>query len=258
MQALAYYNEWEDYPATYLENLIRARLIAPGIVDRRSIEDVRASDLKGFTQCHFFAGIGGWSAGLRKSGWRDRWPVWTISCPCQPWSNGRIDGRERGEDDARDLWPVMYELVKACKPSSIFGEQVSGGIAKRWINRTRKDLKTANYHWIGEERRASDYGSPQIRERVYFSADVDSTRSERLVPSADISAGRSWRWRGEADLQLIAAAPFEPGDRWPKPMLRKGDDGLFGRMGRLRAYGNAVDPYIVAQFIADTRQRQSF
>jgi hypothetical protein len=37
-------------------------------------------------QCHFFAGIGGWSVALRLAGWPDERPVWTGSCPCQPFS----------------------------------------------------------------------------------------------------------------------------------------------------------------------------
>ena len=54
----AYYNEFDTYAAEWLKNLIAAGLIAPGIVDSRSIEDVRPDDLFEFTQCHFFAGIG--------------------------------------------------------------------------------------------------------------------------------------------------------------------------------------------------------
>ena len=37
----AVYNEIEEYAADWLENLIAAGHIAPGIVDRRSIVDVR-------------------------------------------------------------------------------------------------------------------------------------------------------------------------------------------------------------------------
>lgn len=54
----AYYNEFEPYAAEWLRNLIKKGLIADGEVDDRSIVDVRADDLRGFTQCHFFAGIG--------------------------------------------------------------------------------------------------------------------------------------------------------------------------------------------------------
>jgi DNA (cytosine-5)-methyltransferase 1 len=256
----AYYNEHDDFPAQWLENLIAAGLIAPGIVDRRSIVDVRASDLKGFTQCHFFAGIGGWSHALRLIGWRDRHQAWTISCPCQPWSKaGTVgaDEHERGENDDRDLWPTTLELIKECKPSAIFGEQVCGGIAKRWMDRTLRDLKNAEYDFHAERRRTSDYGSPQIRERFYFSSYLDGERGKRLVPSAAFSKGRPWRWRGEEDLQSIVRTPFEPGRCWPAPLVRKGNILLSSRVGQLRAYGNSIDPWVVAQFIQDTNRKAS-
>ena len=67
----AYYNEIDAYAAQWLRNLIREGLIAPGDVDERSIVDVRADDLRGYEQCHFFAGIGGWSYALRLAGWPD-------------------------------------------------------------------------------------------------------------------------------------------------------------------------------------------
>ncbi|EIS8437959.1 hypothetical protein L0451_000460 [Salmonella enterica] len=60
MTATAYYNEIDPFAAAWLQNLIDAGCIAPGVVDTRSIEEVTANDLKGFTQCHFFAGIGVW------------------------------------------------------------------------------------------------------------------------------------------------------------------------------------------------------
>jgi DNA (cytosine-5)-methyltransferase 1 len=56
----AYYNEHDSYAAQWLRNLIAAGEIADGVVDERSIVDVRPEDLEGFTQCHFFAGIAGW------------------------------------------------------------------------------------------------------------------------------------------------------------------------------------------------------
>ena len=56
----AYYNENDPYAAQWLRNLISAGHIAAGDVDDRSIIDVRPSDLAGYAQCHFFAGIGGW------------------------------------------------------------------------------------------------------------------------------------------------------------------------------------------------------
>ncbi len=88
----AYYNEIDPKTAAWLRELIKVGLIADGEVDTRSIVDVRPADLRGFSQCHFFAGIGGWSYALRLAGWSDDRSVWTGSCPCQRyvWLVGRL------------------------------------------------------------------------------------------------------------------------------------------------------------------------
>ncbi len=88
----AYYNEIDPHAAAWLRELIKAGHITDGEVDERSIEDVTPEDLLGFTQCHFFAGIGGWSYALRLAGWPDDRPVWTGSCPCQPFSAASATG----------------------------------------------------------------------------------------------------------------------------------------------------------------------
>jgi DNA (cytosine-5)-methyltransferase 1 len=75
----AYYNEIDPFAAQWLRNLISAGHIAPGEVDERSIEDVRPDDVRGFTQCHWFAGIGGWSYALRLAGWDDDREAWANS-----------------------------------------------------------------------------------------------------------------------------------------------------------------------------------
>ncbi len=64
-KATAYYNEFDKKTAAWLRELIKAGLIAQGHVDERPIQEVRPSDLAGFCQCHFFAGIGVWSYALR-------------------------------------------------------------------------------------------------------------------------------------------------------------------------------------------------
>lgn len=88
----AYYNEIDGYAAQWLRNLAAAGHIAAGDVDERSIVDVEPADLRPYSQCHFFAGIGGWSYALRLAGWADDRPVWTGSCPCQP-----LQRRRRGQ-----------------------------------------------------------------------------------------------------------------------------------------------------------------
>lgn len=117
-----YYNEIDPYCAEWLRNLIDAGLIPYGDVDERSIEDVLPAELAGYTQCHFFAGAAVWPLALRTAGWPDNRPVWTGSCPCQPFSQ---TGKNKGVNDERHLWPVWYDLISEAKPSALFGEQVA-------------------------------------------------------------------------------------------------------------------------------------
>ena len=73
---MTYYNELDPNADEWLRELIAAGEIPPGHVDTRSIVDVQPSDLAGYVQCHFFAGIGGWPYALRLAGWPDDPPVW--------------------------------------------------------------------------------------------------------------------------------------------------------------------------------------
>lgn len=126
MPTAAYFNEIDPYAAQWLRNLIAAGHIAPGDVDERSIKDVQPDDLRPYTQCHFFAGIGVWSLALRRAGWPDELPVWTGSCPCQPYSKA---GKGLGFADERDLWPDWFHLIQEREPSEVLGEQVGDAIA---------------------------------------------------------------------------------------------------------------------------------
>ena len=111
----------------------RAGHIAPGDVDARDIQDVTPDDLTGYTQCHFFAGIGGWSYALRLAGWSDDRPVWTGSCPCQPLSSA---GSQKGAADERHLWPAFFELIAERRPPTAFGEQVASRLGREWFRRS--------------------------------------------------------------------------------------------------------------------------
>lgn len=175
--SLAYYNEIDPYAAQWLRNLIDAGHIAPGIVDERSIEDVFPSDLRGFTQCHFFAGIGVWSYALRLAGWSDDRPVWTGSCPCQPFSQA---GERVGFDDERHLWPHWHHLIKECKPAVIIGEQVANKDADPWLDLVHTDVEALEYAFGAVAFPASSVGAPHIRDRTYWvaNANANDTRSQ--------------------------------------------------------------------------------
>ncbi|WP_195322225.1 DNA cytosine methyltransferase [Klebsiella grimontii] len=170
MTPAAYYNEIDPFAAQWLRNLITAGHIAPGEVDERSIEDVTPDDLRGFTQCHFFAGIGGWSYALRLAGWPDNRPIWTGSCPCQPFST---TGKGAGFSDDRHLWPAFGWLIKQCRPQRIAGEQVAGGRADPWFDLVQNDVERMGYAFGLTPFPAAGVGSPNERERAYWVADAD-------------------------------------------------------------------------------------
>lgn len=173
----AYYNEFDPKAAAWLRELIKAGLIAPGIVDERSIEDVTPNDFRGFAQCHFFAGIGGWSYALRLAGWSDDRPVWTGSPPCQPFSNA---GKQKAQADARHLWPVFFNLIRECRPTSIFGEQVEAAIRTGWLDDLQDDLEAEGYATGKIVLPACSVSAPHIRQRIWFVAErlADSESSE--------------------------------------------------------------------------------
>jgi len=165
-----YYNEIDPYPAQWLRNLINAGYIGTGEVDERSIVDVAADDLIGFTQCHFFAGIGGWPLALRLAGWPDMRPVWTGSCPCQPFS---VAGRQAGFDDDRHLWPHLRRLIEKRHPPAFLGEQVAS--SSDWLRLVRSDLEAMVYAVGAIPVEAASAGAYHKRDRYWIVADADES-----------------------------------------------------------------------------------
>lgn len=205
----AFYNEIDPYAAAWLRNLIAAGHIAPGIVDERPIQDIEPYELVGFTQCHFFAGIGVWSHALRRVGWSDDRPIWTGSCPCQPFSNA---GQKKGFQDDRHLWPYWKNLIDECRPSVVIGEQVASALD--WVDLVQADLEKSGYAFGANDLCAAGFGGAHIRQRIYFVglADGDDTRSQ----------GRGLR--GDGTDQRIIGAPGLVG-RMALP-----DEGQCGRL----------------------------
>jgi len=167
-----YYNEIDPYAAQWLRNLMAAGHIAEGEVDERSITEVQHEDLSGFDQCHFFAGIGVWSHALRRAGWPDDRPVWTGSCPCQPFSAA---GQQRGFDDERHLWPVWYRLIDQCRPPVVLGEQVASALG--WLDLVSADMEASGYAFGASDLCAAGFGGAHIRQRLYFAGVADTQSS---------------------------------------------------------------------------------
>lgn len=178
-----YYNEWDKGAAAWLRELINNKLIPYGYVDERSITEVTPSDLEGFTQCHFFAGIGGWPLALKLAGVPESTRLWTGSPPCQPFS---VAGQSRGFDDERHLAPTFLRLIRECKPELLFGEQVAAAIGKHWLDFVFLNLEEKGYTCGAAVLPACSVGAPHKRDRLFFGAsqlgNSDSKRHNREHP----------------------------------------------------------------------------
>lgn len=318
-----YYNDADPAACAWLRELIAAKLLPDGEVDGRSILDVEPADLRGFAQCHFFAGIGGWPYALRLAGVAEELSTWTGSPPCQPFSQA---GQRKGQDDDRHLAPAFLRLVAACRPELVFGEQVAsaavlGPVGRKsraavegpagwaWFDALAADLEAASYAVAAADLPAAGIGAPHIRQRLFFGAvaldavtrglgdglgegsqgrigmpvgaDQCAARPTGLAGGlADgdgglarheaIQRGRQHRCEpqdGEAGGLVDGADPGganatdgvwrDPDwllcrdDRWRpvEPGTFPLADGLPGRMGLLRGYGNAIVPSLAAEFV---------
>jgi DNA (cytosine-5)-methyltransferase 1 len=162
-----YYNDNERFVAQWLRNLIEAGHIGNGVVDERSIADLKPDELNQYTRAHFFAGIAGWELALNLAGWPTSEPVWTGSCPCQPFSAA---GKGKGSADDRNLWHIWFELIRVCRPPAIFGEQVAAAIRFGWLDRVFDDLEAIGYKTWACVLPACSIGAPHIRSRLFWGA----------------------------------------------------------------------------------------
>jgi DNA (cytosine-5)-methyltransferase 1 len=272
MTALAaYYNELDPYPAQWLRNLITAGHIAPGVVDQRDIREVKPNDIGNAIQAHFFAGIGVWSHALRLAGWPDDRPVWTGSCPCQPWS---VAGKRGGADDPRHLWPEWFRLIRECRPPIIFGEQVASKDGLAWLDLVYTDLEGEGYAVAAVDLCAAGVGAPHKRQRLYFVAvassvnvglairgqqegtkNLDAIRDRKAGDLEELPGAQQQHERRAAkqsdgawsDIEWLQCADGKK--RPTQPGLFPLAHGSPSRMGRLRAYGNAIVAPLAAEFI---------
>lgn len=241
----AYYNEIDPYAAQWLRNLITEKLIAPGDVDERSIAEVNANDLAGYTQCHFFAGIGGWSRALRVAGWPDDRPIWTGSCPCQPFSEA---GKRAGFADKRHLWPEFKRLIAERRPDVVFGEQVAGGSGFQWLDSVFADLETIDYASGALDLCAAGIGSPHARQRLYWV----SHSQGRKTRYADAARCARELGKEQADYAAPIRGPIgsrSRGVRLSEPGIRGVVNGFPGIVEQNSAYGNAIQCNLAAEFI---------
>lgn len=245
-----YYNDNDPHAVKFLQSLIERELIPKGDVDDRSIKDVQPADLRGYTQCHFFAGIAGWSYALELAGWGTTRPVWTGSCPCQPFS--RI-GRQDAETDPRHLWPEFKRLIEECSPSVVFGEQVVSTTALRWMSTVRDDMEGIGYAVGLASLPACSIDAHHERQRLYWVSDFEGQGCSNTQGWPGQAGQTGWPEPDSVDAKQRACSwPDESSEVWVV-------DGLSRELAhQIKAYGNAIVPQVAAEFIAaymETREK---
>lgn len=281
---MTYYNENDPKAVAWLGELIKEGLIPDGHIDSRSITDVCPDELAGFEQCHFFAGIGGWAYAARLAGWGG--PVWTMSCPCQPFSGA---GRGKAESDERHLWPIARNLIEQRRPPVVFGEQVASPLGRKWLSGVRADLEALGYAVGAADLCAASVGAPHKRQRLYWAGYASSPGLEKRISDTPVQQqavgpfpGKASICRGDTSDRLgypqgiNRGLPVQQWAQVPKPIgpgqggfwgnwdtvtdingkVRRIEPGTFplahgvpGRMGLLRGYGNAIVPQVAAEFM---------
>ena len=195
-------------------------------------------------------------------GWLDKAPVWddvttftgdvvsplvdqidiiSAGFPCQPWS---VAGSQKGTDDERWFWPLIFRLVREIRPRSIFLENVPG-LLHGGIEHVLGDLASVGFAAEWTSVRASDVGAPHRRERVFILGNSDRQglqgrqqpvgQSSHERPAWPPSPADTDAWE-QVDEQYFPAT---------QPEVRGVVNGLargLGRADKLRILGNGVVP----------------
>lgn len=105
----------------------------------------------------------------------------TAGVPCQSWS---VAGKRLGFDDDRgQLWNDTIYLLTKSQPKAFLFENVKGLTDKHNIEAFQyilSRIEEAGYHAVWKVLNSFDYGSPQMRERVYIVGFRDPAMLEKF------------------------------------------------------------------------------
>jgi DNA (cytosine-5)-methyltransferase 1 len=176
-------------------------------------------------------------------------PVVDLICggfPCQDISHA---GKRAGITGPKSsLWGAMLDTIRHLRPRYVLVENVSA-LAIRGLDTVLADLAGIGFDAEWATLRASDFGAPHNRERLYIlahPAGIDGI-GRNLLAGGGI--GRSPLETGELS-GLEASARRRAASEWleREPAVARLAHGIPQQMDRLTALGNAVVPQ-VSQYI---------
>lgn len=221
------YVEWEDYCQRVI-----AQRIADGILDRAPI----------FGDIHAFV-----SEGYAAS-YHGMVDVVTAGFPCQPFSSA---GQQKGEDDARNMWPQTAAVIRIIRPHVVLLENVPGLLSHRYFGTVLGDLAALGYDCQWRLLSAAEVGAPIVRDRLWIFACTRGAGEQ--IQKSIITKQRNAR----NNFKLISKANWigewlqEKRGTWSKvdggqPLVVRADNGMDPKLDRLKAIGNGQVPQVVA------------
>jgi len=194
--------------------------------------------------------------------------------PCQPFS---VAGRQKAEDDPRNMWPATLDVIRRVRPRYCFLENVPGLLSRkhRYFETILKDLAESGYNAKWKVISAAEVGAPHKRDRLFIVAnklvaDSDSgynredkeVRTRRHViksSSQDLADtkvkglegfGSEYRSTQEQETGYSAWNQGETHEsKWweSEPDVGRVAHGVASRVDRLKALGNGQVPLVVAR-----------
>ena len=133
--------------------------------------------------------------------------------PCPPFS---VAGQQLGADDERNLFPAMFDIVRAIRPKAVMIENVPGLMAPKFKTYRLEicdRFDRLGYHTEMRVLDASDFGVPQRRQRVFIVAlrhrTADAFRWPEPTEPSPPDVGKALR-------DLMAANGWRSADRWAR------------------------------------------
>lgn len=91
--------------------------------------------------------------------------IFAFGDPCQPHS---VAGRQKGTADERYIWPELYRIIKAMRPTWIINENVTGSVSNGVVLSKINDLENEGYRARAFIIPACSVGAPHQRYRVFI------------------------------------------------------------------------------------------
>ena len=102
--------------------------------------------------------------------------ILTSGYPCQPFS---VAGQRRGEEDERNIWRFVFEIVKRKHPTWCVFENVYGHIAMG-LDQVLHDMESEGYSTQTFVVPACSLNAPHKRDRLWIVCNLADTKSEGL------------------------------------------------------------------------------